>query len=102
MANDIFTGFLPAAPLSKKGHSSIADGSNAWSKAAPCLICGREPCDPHHLRFAPPRGLGQKVSDEFTVPPCRAHHRELHSADKEAEWWSKTGIDPLRTERELW
>ena len=38
----------------------------------PCLVCGREPCDPHHLRFAQPRGLGQKVSDEFTVPLCRA------------------------------
>ena len=34
----------------------------------PCLVCGREPCDPHHLRFAQPRGLGQKVSDEFTRP----------------------------------
>ena len=26
----------------------------------PCLVCGREPCDPHHLRFAQPRGLGAK------------------------------------------
>jgi hypothetical protein len=34
----------------------------------PCLVCGREPSDPHHLRFAQPRGLAQKVSDEFTVP----------------------------------
>ena len=50
----------------------------------PCLVCGREPSDPHHLRFAQPRGLGQKVSDEFTVPLCRAHHRELHRAGKEA------------------
>ena len=23
----------------------------------PCLVYGREPCDPHHLRFAQPRGL---------------------------------------------
>ena len=43
----------------------------------PCLVCGREPCDPHHLRFAQSRGLGQKVSDEYTVPLCRAHHREF-------------------------
>jgi hypothetical protein len=68
----------------------------------PCLVCGREPCDPHHLRFAQPRGLGQKVSDEFTVPLCRGHHRELHRASKEAEWWSKTGIDPLGIARQLW
>lgn len=32
----------------------------------PCLICGRQPSDPHHLRFAQPRAIGMKVSDEFT------------------------------------
>jgi hypothetical protein len=68
----------------------------------PCLVCGREPSDPHHLRFAQPHGLGQKVSDEFTVPLCRAHHRELHRAGKELDWWSKMGIEPLATARELW
>ena len=52
----------------------------------PCLVCGREPCDPHHLRFAQSRGLGQKVSDEFTMPLCRAHHLELHRAGKETDW----------------
>ena len=44
----------------------------------PCLICGRQPSDPHHLRFAQSRALGRKVSDEFTVPLCRGHHREVH------------------------
>ena len=68
----------------------------------PCLVCGREPSDPHHLRFAQPRGLGQKVSDEFTVPLCRAHHKELHRAGKEAAWWTQRGIEPLATARELW
>jgi ERF superfamily len=68
----------------------------------PCLVCGREPCDPHHLRFAQPRGLGQKVSDEFTVPLCRAHHRELHRAGKEREWWSRNGLEPLESARSLW
>src|SRR6201999_999533 len=53
----------------------------------PCLVCGREPCDPHHLRFAQPRGLAQKVSDEFTVPLCRTHHRELHRRGDERIWW---------------
>ncbi|MGY4615471.1 hypothetical protein ACVWZ4_000698 [Bradyrhizobium sp. USDA 4472] len=43
-----------------------------------CLVCQRTPCDPHHLKFAQPRTLGRKVSDEFTVPLCRAHHHELH------------------------
>ena len=68
----------------------------------PCLVCGREPCDPHHLRFAQLRGLGQKVSDEFTVPLCRAHHRELHRAGKEVDWWTKIAIEPLAIARELW
>ena len=45
----------------------------------PCLVCGRHPSDPHHLRFAQPRALGVKVSDEFTVPLCRGHHRAAPS-----------------------
>jgi hypothetical protein len=49
----------------------------------PCLVCGRKPSDPHHLRFAQPRALGRKASDEFTVPLCRMHHREVHRADDE-------------------
>jgi hypothetical protein len=68
----------------------------------PCLVCGREPCDPHHLRFAQRRGLAQKVSDEFTVPLCRAHHRELHRAGKEKDWWSRNGLEPLESARTLW
>ena len=68
----------------------------------PCLICGRQPCDPHHLRFAQSRGLGQKVSDEFTVPLCRAHHRELHRARKEVDWWARSRIEPTGIARKLW
>src|SRR5262249_53631477 len=30
-----------------------------------CLVCGRKPSDPHHLRFMQLRALGRKVSDEF-------------------------------------
>jgi hypothetical protein len=68
----------------------------------PCLVCGRKPSDPHHLRFAQVRALGRKVSDEFTVPLCRLHHRELHRARNEADWWGKLGIDALGTARKLW
>jgi hypothetical protein len=42
-----------------------------------CLVCGRVPSDPHHLTFTQPRALGRRVSDEFIVPVCRTHHREL-------------------------
>jgi hypothetical protein len=34
----------------------------------PCLICGRQPSDAPHVRFAQSPALGRKVSDEFTVP----------------------------------
>jgi hypothetical protein len=67
-----------------------------------CLVCGRRPSDPHHLRFAQSRALGRKVSDEFTVPLCRAHHREVHRCGDEGLWWGKTGIDPLAAARTLW
>ncbi len=68
----------------------------------PCLVCGRRPSDPHHLRFAQSRALGRKVSDEFTVPLCRAHHREIHRCGDEGLWWEKTGIDPLAAARTGW
>ena len=68
----------------------------------PCLVCGRRPADAHHLRFAQSRALGRKVSDEFTVPLCRIHHREVHHCGDEAAWWSTAGIDPTITARALW
>ena len=68
----------------------------------PCLICGRRPADAHHLRFAQSRTLGRKVSDEFTVPLCRGHHREIHRCGNEAAWWKKLGVDPTLPARALW
>jgi len=67
-----------------------------------CLICGRRPSDPHHLRFAQARALGRKASDEFTVPLCRAHHREIHRCGNEGWWWRNARIDPLAAARALW
>jgi ERF superfamily protein len=68
----------------------------------PCLVCGRRPTDAHHLAFAQPRALGRKVSDEFTVPLCRIHHRELHLRANEAAWWKELNIDPLPVAERLW
>ena len=68
----------------------------------PCLVCGRSPAEAHHLRFAQPRALGRKVSDEFTVPVCRVHHRELHRHGDEAAWWQSIKIDPLPIAHRLW
>jgi hypothetical protein len=68
----------------------------------PCLVCGRRPSDPHHLRFAQSRAMARKVSDEFTVPLCRGHHREVHRYGDEAAWWEKTGLDPTVAALALW
>jgi hypothetical protein len=70
--------------------------------ARPCLLCGRTPAEAHHIRFAQPRALNRKVSDEYTVPVCRIHHRELHRYGDEALWWAAVGVDPLPIALELW
>ena len=70
--------------------------------AQPCLICGRTPSDPHHIKFAEQRAMGRKVSDRFTVPICRLHHRELHRRGNERSWWENKGIDPLAIAETLW
>ena len=68
----------------------------------PCLVRGRTPSDAHHLKFAEQRAMGRKVSDKFTVPVCRLHHRELHRRGNERAWWEKQGIDPLPVAASLW
>jgi hypothetical protein len=67
-----------------------------------CLVCGRAPSDPHHLTFTQPRALGRRVSDEFIVPVCRVHHRELHRSGNEVAWWRRLNIDPLPVALRLW
>ncbi len=71
-------------------------------RTQPCLVCAKQPSDPHHLPFAQPRALGRKVSDQYTVPLCRAHHREAHRAAKEIAWWQSVGIAPLAVAEALW
>ncbi len=68
----------------------------------PCLVCGRQPCDAHHLRFMQPKALGRRVSDEFAVPLCRTHHRALHRHGDEAAWWTSAGIDAVTIAHRLW
>jgi hypothetical protein len=67
-----------------------------------CLVCGRKPSDPHHLRYVQPQALGRKASDEFAVPLCRVHHRAVHRAGDERAWWKQAGIDPIKVARKLW
>jgi hypothetical protein len=81
--------------LRDKGHRKFV-------MRQPCLVCGRVPSDPHHLTFTQPRALGRRVSDEFTVPVCRIHHRELHRSGDELAWWRRLNIDPLPVALKLW
>jgi len=81
--------------LRDKGHLRFV-------ASQPCLICGRQPSDPHHLRFAQPRAIGLKVSDEFTVPLCRDHHKQLHRAGNEIAWWHDLHVKPLEIAKKLW
>jgi hypothetical protein len=90
-------------------HSAISSPRRRRDKAhrtfvsaQACVVCGREPSDAHHLRFAQPRALGSKVSDEFTVPLCRSHHRDVHRTGNEVAWWTQFGIEPLAIAYRLW
>jgi len=102
-------GFDPASGRIDKSQLAIAEPKRLRDKthlkfvaSQPCLVCGRQPCDPHHLRFAQPRALSLKVSDEFTVPLCRGHHRQLHQTGNEAGWWENLKLDALATAKDLW
>lgn len=68
----------------------------------PCLICARTPTQAHHLRYAQPRALGSKPSDEWTVPLCFLHHRALHDAGNEELWWQIHAIDAKAEAERLW
>jgi hypothetical protein len=92
-----------------KSQLAIAEPKRLRDKAhlkfvasQPCVICGRQPSDPHHLRFAQPRAIGLKVSDEFTVPLCRGHHRQLHQTGDERAWWEGQRVNALEIARGLW
>jgi ERF superfamily len=92
----------PRAPLAARTIRLRDKQHRVFVAHRPCVVCGRTPADPHHLRFAQPRALGRKVSDEFTVPVCRLHHQELHRRGDEAAWWREINIDPLPIALALW
>lgn len=43
-----------------------------------------------------------KMSDEFTVPLCRLHHRHVHDVGKEAAFWEDLEIDAIEISKGLW
>ena len=98
----------PVIPPAKRGgnrrHVVVRDVVNGlmYILSTACVVCGRTPAEAHHIGFAQPRALGRKVSDEYTVPVCRLHHRELHRYGDEASWWAGVNVDPLPIALDLW
>ena len=90
--------FSPSA--SRNG--SAAKSISALSPSSLVSICGRSPSHAHHVRYAQPRGLRLKVSDEFTVPLCAIHHSENHTTGDERRWWQERNLDPLPVAHRLW
>jgi len=60
--------------------SRLRSNSRGCTPSAFCAITGARP----------------KVSDEFTMPLCRGHRREVDHCGDEAAWWNQAGIDRLR------
>jgi hypothetical protein len=88
---------FPKEPPRKRSKAHLL-----FVRGQPCLVCRQTPSDAHHLRFAEPRALGRKVSDEFTVPLCRVHHQALHGHGNERAWWADLQIAPVRMAQALW
>jgi hypothetical protein len=102
-AHDLVPGKIDKSQLAIAEPKRLRDKAHLKFVASqPCLICGRQPSDPHHLRFAQPRAIGLKVSDEFTVPLCRGHYRQLHQAGNEVTWWQAFNINALAIAKDLW
>lgn len=65
-----------------------------------CCICGAPNPDPAHIRAASAihgkreTGGGERPSDKFVVPLCRAHHDEQHNGN-ELLFWVAKGVDPF-------
>jgi hypothetical protein len=73
-----------------------------YLSSLPCVVCGRLPSQAHHLKHAQPRAMGLKVGDQWTVPLCNLHHRALHDAGAEVDWWLGQKVDPIAAASELW
>lgn len=53
-----------------------------WVKKQPCMCCGQQADDPHHIIGVGFGAMGSKTHDLFTIPLCRTHHDELHRNTK--------------------
>ncbi len=79
-------------------------------KTLRCSIpgCKGQPVDPHHLKCGPEGGGSVVAGDQWAVPLCRYGHHDaagrdgVHRTGKEAEWWARHGIDPIKWAEHLW
>lgn len=77
----------------------------AFVRQLPCLCCpAPAPSEAAHVRYGSLKhgkrttGLGEKPSDQWTVPLCPRDHRngpDAQHLSNEAHWWELRGIDPL-------
>lgn len=73
----------------------------------PCCVCGRAPCQAHHLignygPGGPVRGTGFKAGDNFAIPLCPYHHMDLHLNGDEIEYLLKFGVNGLEIAERLY
>ena len=88
--------------LRRKPFACATRSTASSSPRNPASSAAGRPTEAHHLRFAQPRALGRKVSDEYTVPVCRLHHRDLHGYGDEASWWAGSTSTRCPIALELW
>src|SRR4030042_6190793 len=61
----------------------------AYIRTLPCVVCGKIPCQAHHLSCG---GKALKCNDLETAPLCPEHHSELTNNGKKT-FIEKYGID---------
>lgn len=62
----------------------------------PCLVCGRSPSEAHHLLRGRERGVSLKAGDDWVVPLCNQHHRQLHEDGNEEIFFALEGVNAYR------
>ena len=100
------TAFALDAGGKRKRPRERQEGHLAFVRSLPCLICGGA-SEAAHVRYGDLRygkrgtGKGEKPSDMYTVPLCRADHLEQHGSYEDI-WWQMREIDPIRVALSLW
>lgn len=70
----------------------------------PSCLSGQGPCEAHHLRFGPERGVGMKATDRWAIPLTAIEHRLVHTVGGKVEeaWFAERGVDCYLVANALW